>query len=337
MVQHVTERGCLVVAAAGNDNSFSVGYPGAFDTVMCVGAVEVDPDTGAVTRWDETDESGRHGSNYGPDVDIAAPGRRVYSTTLNGSYFHNSGTSFATPLVAGAAAVVWSNYPEWTAQQVRERLEQTAIPLSPGEQDLGAGMVDLFEALFNGSFETGGLHGWDAHSVTGLSPNYAPWGVPVARAIGPIAGFPPPLANYYDPTPRGDINNWMAYIDNSGPDVSGTTISQSFYVQPGVEATAFSFEGYFVTDEYFEWHNVAVNYNCYNDFVEVIVRGPSGSTYPYYRWERISTFNYAPYYQGTDIDIGDPGSVGRPYDHAMPQCWACLLYTSDAADDQGLV
>jgi hypothetical protein len=77
-----------------------------------------------------------------------------------------------------------------------------------------------------------------------------------------------------------------------------------------------------VTDEYFEWYNVAVNYDCYNDFVEVVVRGPSGSTHPYYRWERTSTFHYAPYYQGTDIDIGDPGSVGRPYDHGMPQCWS---------------
>ena len=330
-VYYAKRRGSLVVAAAGNDNNDGLDYPSAFTPVMSVGAVASDPDTGLLERWFVTSEGGGPlrmgiGSNYGDWVDIAAPGKDIYSTfpgsicgaadmKPDGCYKYDSGTSFAAPMVSGAAALVWSNNPEWTALQVRQRLEQTAIPL-PGEQ-LGAGMVDLFEALFNGSFETGDLQGWQSSSVTGVTADRTPWGVPVAHAIHSLGSFNPPRAQYSDPTPRGNINDWMAYIDNSGPDVSGTMISQSFYVHPGVESTSFSFEGYFVTDEFPEWHGRGY---CYEDDVRVAVRGPSGNTGPYLKMEFVSTFAYSQYYSSTDIDIGDPGLLEHAYDVMYPDC-----------------
>ena len=321
-VKYAKDKGSLVIGAAGNDNGTDVGYPAEFSEVICVGAVEVNPYTEQITRWLDPDGSG---SNYGPSVDIAAPGKNIFSTYphLPGGGYQcnepveqfgcykrdNTGTSFATPFVSGAAALVWARYPYWDAQQVRERLEQTAIPL-PGEQ-LGAGMIDIFEAVFNGSFETGDLHGWSASSVTGNMAPYTPWGIPVARtvrSIGPIRLRPHPF--------RQGPNEWMAYIDNSGEVVSGTTISQSFCVQPGVTSTPFSFDAYFVTDEFPEWFSSG----CYMDGFGIRVEAPSGLS-AYFLVKTHQDFYLDQYNWHSDIDIGDPGLVVHPYDRMNPQCY----------------
>jgi hypothetical protein len=174
-VEYARANGSLVFAAAGNDNSGYLGYPQMFPGTINVGATESGPG-GEVRRWYVNGTGGRPfglgvGSNYGTYVDIAAPGRKVYSTwptyevpgydldeacpqpmrDIEGCYRHGDGTSFATPMVAGAAALVWSRFPELKPDQVWKRLEQTAVPL-PGEE-LGAGSLDVFEAVFNGSFE----------------------------------------------------------------------------------------------------------------------------------------------------------------------------------------
>ncbi len=85
-------RGVVVVAAAGNNGNRNVLYPAAYEPVIAVGSV--DPNL-------------QHSSfsNYGPGVDIWAPGRDILTTKRDGSHGLVSGTSFAAPYVAGAEAI----------------------------------------------------------------------------------------------------------------------------------------------------------------------------------------------------------------------------------------
>lgn len=221
----------LIVAAAGNANSSTPSYPCAYPGVLCVGSTT---STDAKSSF----------SNWGAHVDIAAPGSSIYSTVLGTGYAYLSGTSMATPLVAGVAGLVWSNFPSWTAAQVQARLIATATPL-PGLQ-IGP-RVDAFDALFNGNFEDG-LNGWN---VTGTGS--------AVSALGPI-------------TPTRDTNMGMA---STGPDsaVSQSDLWQSFTVQPGVSNIPVRFSYALITEEYPEWVG-----SIYNDFLTVDIQKPDGTT-----------------------------------------------------------
>ncbi|MGH7644289.1 MAG: S8 family serine peptidase, partial [Gemmatimonadales bacterium] len=81
--------------------------------------------------------------------DVSAPGLDVLSTALGGGYFSNSGTSMATPHVAGLAALILSKNPQLTSDQVHEILETSALDLGPAgkDNDYGAGRIRAPEAL----------------------------------------------------------------------------------------------------------------------------------------------------------------------------------------------
>jgi subtilisin family serine protease len=93
------------------------------------------------------------GSAFGPELDFLAPGVDVFSTVSGGGYGFSSGTSFATPLAAGVAAVVLSKRPALTAQQLRDILHKSCdkvgpIPYVQHRNDrYGHGRINLFEAL----------------------------------------------------------------------------------------------------------------------------------------------------------------------------------------------
>ncbi len=111
-------NGVVVVAAAGNSNSSGAHYPSDYEKVISVAAT------------DQNDAKASY-SNYGSKVDIAAPGSSILSTTRDGSYGLKSGTSMASPHVAGLAALVWSTTPDGTsAQVVRDRIESSATDRS---------------------------------------------------------------------------------------------------------------------------------------------------------------------------------------------------------------
>ncbi len=126
----IFNQGVLLVAAAGNNGSSSKSYPASYPSVMSVAAV---------------DSSNRKAefSQYNDQVDIAAPGVGVLSTLPGGRYARYSGTSMASPHVAGVAALVWSHFPNKTAKQIRQALESTAKDLgSRGRDDkYGHGLV----------------------------------------------------------------------------------------------------------------------------------------------------------------------------------------------------
>ena len=86
------------------------------------------------------------GSRYGPEVEIAAPFYAI-SMWADGLYAIKCGTSMSAPVVAAVAALVWSQFPNWTAAQVRQRLRDTAMPLGSPSY-FGSGRVDAFHAVY---------------------------------------------------------------------------------------------------------------------------------------------------------------------------------------------
>lgn len=212
-VDYAASKGALVIGAAGNHGASSLIYPAAYPSVVAVGNT-----TSADTR--------NPSSGFGSWVDIAAPGTGIYSTMLGNTYGNMTGTSQATPHVAGAAAVLWSQNPGWTAAQVRQRLEQTAAPL-PAAAQLGAGRLDLFEAVFNGSFEIG-VNEWQ---TTGTASSLT--------VLGPIV-------------PQHRENMGYASTGPAGDQVAAT-IEKTFTIQPGVTSLPIEFVYTFVTEEFPEF------------------------------------------------------------------------------------
>ena len=88
-------------------------------------------------------------STSGLFVDVSAPAVSIWTTTRSNTYGPASGTSFCTPLVAGAASVVWSVHPTWTNAQVEDALESSAVDLgAPGwDPVFGWGRIDLRRAV----------------------------------------------------------------------------------------------------------------------------------------------------------------------------------------------
>ena len=74
-------------------------------------------------------------------VNIAAPGDNVLSASVGGGYETESGTSMATPFVAGVAALLWEQYPGASAREIRDKLIGQVLPLGGSVADVGAGMV----------------------------------------------------------------------------------------------------------------------------------------------------------------------------------------------------
>ncbi len=151
-------KGATIVAAAGNNSIPRASYPAAYnDYVIAVGAV----------RYDETLSNY---SNYGPSINIVAPGGDV-SVDQNGDgygdgvlqntfnpntkntgdfgYWFFQGTSMAVPHVAGAAALLYAQKEDITPEEVRDLLQSTAKDLgAPGRDNLyGHGLVDAYAAL----------------------------------------------------------------------------------------------------------------------------------------------------------------------------------------------
>ncbi len=136
----VLEKDAVVVAAAGNTNDELDFYPASFDHVLSVGASDIDDNKAS---W----------ATYSYYIDILAPGDNVFTTKNNGGYEITTGSSFASPLVAGAAALVRSRFPQLNAIQVMEQLRVTADDIYEVGQNmnyegkLGKGRLNVQRAL----------------------------------------------------------------------------------------------------------------------------------------------------------------------------------------------
>ena len=136
VIQDAHKAGLVIVAAAGNENTNWSSYPASYKNVISVSAT---------TQKDRI--SGY--SNYGKNIDLAAPGDEILSTFPYKSFGYMSGTSMAAPIVSGVAALVWGNKPSLTNIQVEQRLFSTADDLGKkGRDDLyGYGRINANQAV----------------------------------------------------------------------------------------------------------------------------------------------------------------------------------------------
>lgn len=138
-------NGVLPIVAAGNDRTVIPYYPAAHDVCVAVAALS-------------TNLARAGFSNYGRWVDLAAPGVGIVTTTGGGDYSTGfSGTSAACPVVAGAAALLWGEYPTASVSMIRRVMQQTAIPTVAANigQYTNYGQVDAlaaYNALSTGSW-----------------------------------------------------------------------------------------------------------------------------------------------------------------------------------------
>lgn len=130
--------GILVVAAAGNEgtkrgNNDTLGYPAKYASVMAVGSVN-------------SSNTRSSFSSTGTDLEIMAPGESIQSTYYNGGYATMSGTSMASPHVAGVAALIMAANPNLTNAQVRDILNTTANDTWNDPFKYGNGLIDAYAA-----------------------------------------------------------------------------------------------------------------------------------------------------------------------------------------------
>jgi hypothetical protein len=129
------DKGVVIVAAAGNSGG-SIGYPAKLDPVIAVGAT------------DHNDHKA-YFSSYGDELDVVAPGVTIFSTVPNNGYDAFSGTSMASPHVAGVAGLLLAQRPTLTNTHVIEILHQSADDLGQSGFDCyyGYGRVNAYQAL----------------------------------------------------------------------------------------------------------------------------------------------------------------------------------------------
>ncbi|MBW5469306.1 S8 family serine peptidase [Brevibacillus formosus] len=138
-------KGIPVLAAAGNYadkngdvTKDTVHYPGHYDKVVAVGAVEIYSDAPYLTRANY--------SGTGPYLDIASFTGLVTTSKSGGYNYHYSGTSCATPFATGVMALLKQAYPNYTAKQLRDKLYEGATPYGT-TNEYGVGLIGLPASL----------------------------------------------------------------------------------------------------------------------------------------------------------------------------------------------
>ncbi len=121
-VKAAADMGCILVASAGNTGTTSRQYPASYDDVIAVAATN------------ERDVRAPF-SSTGSTVRIAAPGQSIVTTAIGRGYRTVSGTSFAAPYVAAAAALLKERHPSWTAREILSTLRETSVDLGESGWD----------------------------------------------------------------------------------------------------------------------------------------------------------------------------------------------------------
>lgn len=140
VVDYAREKGVTIVAASGNDGQEQLYYPGALPHVITVGALD---EVGDIAPF----------STYGKQVDFVAPGTNIYSTYLENDYAFSTGTSHASPFVAGAVALLKAYALSFGKQlldsQVKYLLKHSSDKNSAAfkHRKAGFGQLNLVDAL----------------------------------------------------------------------------------------------------------------------------------------------------------------------------------------------
>ncbi|MDE0398328.1 MAG: S8 family serine peptidase [Candidatus Poribacteria bacterium] len=140
-IDYAYAQGAVLVAAAGNSQKPAAIFPAAYRKVIAVASTE-------------QNQQRFYQSNFGASIDIGAPGNVILSTQIDNQYRLLTGTSMASPHVAGVAALLLAKRPALTHEEVRHILINTADPVHQEDSDeldekfVGAGTVNAERALF---------------------------------------------------------------------------------------------------------------------------------------------------------------------------------------------
>jgi len=133
-INYAYGKNIIVVAAAGNSSTSALSYPAAYNNVVAVASTT---STDAMSSF----------SNYGSWVDIAAPGSSILSTADGGGTTTMSGTSMATPVVAGLATLTWSKNLAASNTTVINRIYSTADKIAGTGTNFTHGRVNAYNAV----------------------------------------------------------------------------------------------------------------------------------------------------------------------------------------------
>ena len=137
-IDYAYNKGVVLVAAAGNNNADLDNYPLPFLPAEYENVI-------AVAATDSTDNRAKF-SNYGFQIDVAAPGVNIYSTFPNNSYKKTNGTSMACPYVAGLTALILSKKPDLNPMEIRTIIHSSTDTINT-DKYVGFGRINAYNAL----------------------------------------------------------------------------------------------------------------------------------------------------------------------------------------------
>ena len=218
-IDYAYAHGAVLVAAAGNSQKPAAIFPAAYRKVIAVASTE-------------QNQQRFYQSNFGASIDIGAPGNVILSTQIDNQYRRLTGTSMASPHVAGVAALLRAKRPALTHEEVRHILINTADPVHQEESDeldekfVGAGTVNAERALFASSAlqarilapETNS-GGSDAITIVGSAGGYKfqSWQLSYGESTVPAEFIP-----FTQPATTQTIGETLAVWDT-------TTVPESIY------------------------------------------------------------------------------------------------------------
>ncbi|WPW32156.1 S8 family serine peptidase [Streptomyces atratus] len=231
-------KNTLFVIAAGNSGPTlnTVSSPGCAPSVLTVGAVD---------RDDSTAQFSSRGPVIGSHTlkpEIAAPGVAISAAAAGGrgvyAYRTMSGTSMATPHVAGAAAIVKQRHPEWTAQQIKAALVSSAKSDIPGDvRETGGGRLDVKAAIdttvVGAPAVQGGTFNWpqDKSDRTAVDVPYTNSGTKPVKLSLKVQGV--------TGNDGSDVRSSVAKLDASTVTVpAGATVEVPLHIDPTAKLKA---------------------------------------------------------------------------------------------------
>ncbi|GGB42817.1 S8 family serine peptidase [Fictibacillus barbaricus] len=135
-VNYARSKGVIIIAASGNDDTDERSFPASYPGVLSISATDKEDE---VTWF----------TNFGEYIDFAAPGEDIFSTAANSGYMYMDGTSMATPVVSGTAALMLSKNPLLTENELRDLLIKSSVDLGDPGWDIyyGYGRIDMNKAV----------------------------------------------------------------------------------------------------------------------------------------------------------------------------------------------
>lgn len=222
-VNYAWGKGVLLIAATGNNQGRRVAYPAKFQNCFGIGATT---NTDSIASF----------SNYGPEVDVAAPGENVYSTLPGNSYAYYSGTSMATPHTSGTAMLLWSYDITLTNAEVFELIRSTAEDKGAAgfDERFGWGRINASFAMQKAALNRfvadsfavtkGTQTGGDANSLK-LSDNNK---LTIQAALPIVAADPYARLELTGTAPQGNVVS-LRFVSESSANVGGIGQTIEFY------------------------------------------------------------------------------------------------------------